>query len=824
MTASVETHVIERPFTVAIVGNPNTGKSTVFNALTGFRQHVANYPGVTVEKRTGRLRHVEAARPIELIDLPGMYSLAAGSEDEAVALDVLLGESRGTRRPDAVVVVVDATHLRRNLFLVGQVLELEVPVVVALNMVDLAANAGIEIDVGALAKALTVPVLPIVATRSTGIDDLIRAISQASKSGPPDHRTEFPPHVREQLDGLESSIASMLDGSGTGVRRVTAMQALLYPGGNCERRLVERCGPAVADELAERRGKIEAADETIAEIEGRVRYAWSSEVVAKVVTRTRTLTRSRTETADRFLTHRVTGLLVFLVLLGIVFQSVYTWAGPLMNLIETAFGGLGALIAAAIPAGPLRSLLVDGAIAGVGGILVFLPQILILFMFIAILEDCGYMSRAALLMDRYMRAIGLNGKAVIPLLSSFACAVPGIMAARTIEGRNDRLLTILLAPVMSCSARLPVYMLMIGAFVPAKPLLGGVVGLQAMVLLAMYALGIVVAIVVAWILKHTLLKGETSPFLMELPTYHWPSPKTVLYRMYEQGREFCVQAGTIIFAVAIVVWALGYYPRPASIAQAHDALRSEAASAHSTDLLHIATTLDPDLTAEELPERAAVAGALRDIETVEASFAVELESDALEPGSTEWQTLRHSADIEIERIVRLAGSAGIAARSLFEANANYNDRLSEIGGIESGVYLRNSYLGRMGRFIEPAVRPLGWDWRVGMAAIASFPAREVVIATLGTIYNLSDVSDEQSAALRTKLQNATWPDGRKVFDAAVALSIMVFFALCCQCVSTLAIMRRETNSWRWPIFTFVWMTGLAYVGALVTYQVAVRFV
>jgi ferrous iron transport protein B len=398
-------------------------------------------------------------------------------------------------------------------------------------------------------------------------------------------------------------------------------------------------------------------------------------------------------------------------------------------------------------------LLINGVSAGVGGVLVFLPQILILFLFIAILEDCGYMARAAFLLDRWMGKMGIGGKAFIPLLSSFACAVPGIMATRTIEDRRDRFVTILIAPLMSCSARLPVYVLLIGLFVPANPLLGGLLSLQAATLIAMYAVGVVVAVPIALLLKRTVFKGPAQSFLLELPTFKWPSAATVLHRMYEQGREFAVSAGTIIFAVAILVWALGYYPHPASIAADHDARRAAAQS--------------------EFDQSTAGAGASSD---------------------------------EVER-----------------SRQRLDGALTDLDRSEAGTYLRQSLLGRMGHWIEPIVEPLGWDWRIGTAVIASFPAREVVIATMGTIYNLGEDQDETSAGLRRRLHEAKRPDGQPMFNLAVALSIMVFFALCCQCAATLATIRRETNSWRWPIVTFAYMTALAYVGALATYQIAIRF-
>ncbi len=770
--AQLKTHRV-----VALVGNPNTGKSTIFHAITGVRQHVANYPGVTVEKRSGWLQVKENALRIELIDLPGMYSLAVTSADEAVVLDLLAGHLVDTPEPDVIVVVLDAANLSRSLFLASQVLELGKPVVIALNMVDLASDAGLRINTQILARDLGCAVVPVVATQRKGIAELQDAILAAVDSPAAHHCPAFPQCVCAELDGLTHSVRNA-QGNGAAGRavptagsppttggRMHLMQTLLDPGGFHEQRLIRHCGRRLAEELHERRERIRAGGESVVEVEARIRYAWIGRVLAEAVTRAAAPRPKRTEWADRALTHPVAGMFLFLLLMGICFQAIYAWAAPLMDAIETVVGSLGEAVAAIVPSGALQSLFVDGAIAGVGAVLVFLPQILILFLFIAILEDCGYMARAAVLMDRWMGLVGLNGRSFIPLLSSFACAVPGIMATRTIEGRRDRLVTILIAPLMSCSARLPVYVLLIGAFIPATPLLGGLLNLQAATLLAMYLVGAVVAVAIAWLLKRIVFKGAGQPFLIELPTYKWPSPSVVLTRMFQQGKEFCVSAGTIIFAVAMVVWMLGYYPRPASIAAEYDALRAQA-----------------HLSANEIEPRTAARAVASD-------------------------PIAHPRSVD-------AGEPSIDDDSVLA------DRLAELDREESGAYLRQSALGRMGRWIEPAVRPLGWDWRIATAAIASFPAREVFIATMGTIYNLGAGENEESAGLRERLHTAAWPDGRPVFNIAVALSIMVFFALCCQCGATLAVIKRETRTWRWPIFTFVYMTTLAYCGAWGTYQFA----
>jgi ferrous iron transport protein B len=705
-------------------GNPNTGKTTLFNELTGYRQRVGNYPGVTVEKVTGALRG--ASRAVELIDLPGTYSLAARSADEMVVVDVLLGQEIGVPRPDLIVAIVDASNLRRNLYLTSQLLELGLPVVVTLNMVDLAKRFGQHIDIPALSAGLGVPVVPVVANRGEGLDALRDQIVASLDVSPPERRPMLPEVVLSAMDSLNGDFQSPPP-------QLEMLHVLIDEGGFAEQRFVRERDRNAAARLNEHRRRLVDAGIVLARVEADSRYRWIDSILDGVVRTADDAHAGWTDRIDGVLTHRVWGMLFFMVVMAAVFQSIYTWTGPFMDATESLFAWAGDGLGRLLPAGAFRSLVVNGIVAGVGAVMVFLPQILVLFLFLAILEDCGYMARAALLMDRVMSAFGLSGRSFIPLLSSFACAIPGIMATRTIEDRRDRIVTILIAPLMSCSARLPVYTLLIGAFVPATHYLGGWFGLQGLVLLAMYLVGIVVAVPVAWLLRQTVFRGPTDGFMMELPTYKWPSIRTVLYRMYDRGKAFVVRAGTIIFAVTIVVWGLAYYPRPASI----------------------------------------------------------------------------HADFETRRI----------------AIADDTEAAAHLDREEAGTYLRQSVLGRMGRAVEPAVKPLGWDWRIGMAAIASFPAREVIIGTLGTIFNLGQDIDADSVEMHGTLTSATWADdGRPLFNLAVALSVMVFFALCCQCGATLAIIRRETGTWRWPIFTFTYMTVLAYLGALATYQIAVRWI
>ena len=825
-----------RTYTVALVGNPNTGKTTLFNVLTGFRQRVGNYAGVTVDKRTGRLRTPDSDLVVELIDLPGAYSLAARGEDEAILLDVVLGRQSKTTAPDAILCVVDATNLPRNLFLLTQVLELGKPVVVALNMMDLAEARGVRVDVEALALEIGAPVVPIVANKQVGLSALKEAVVASLSAGAVDHCPSFPSCVCAELDGLCETLSQHAHADHAPTTRVEALQTLLDPGGYHETRVVQRCGRGLAGELAERRRRILAAGESLVEVEAKVRYGWIDRVIEHVVRQPDAPSRSRTELVDRVLTHRIAGTAIFLLLMGVCFQAIYSWAAPLMELIDGLFVALGGGVREWLPAGALQSLLADGVVSGVGAVLIFLPQILILFLFIAVMEDCGYMARAAFLIDRWMGLFGLGGQSFIPLLSSFACAVPGILATRTIDDRRDRFVTILIAPLMSCSARLPVYALLIGAFVPATPLLGNLVTTQAATLLAMYLVGVVVAVPVAWILKRTVLKGPVPSFLMELPSYKWPSTATVMYRMYDQGKSFVTSAGTIIFAVALIIWALGYYPHPTEIGAAHEAERVALRQSHDAviaETLGHAATADsaartdsivlPDPVVALKTESDRIAAMAARLEQNEEAFAESVERDGLEEDAAPWIDRRREADESAARTLAADPAIADAARRLAKSHQELLSRIDEIDRAEAGDYLAHSYLGRSGRFLEPAMRPLGWDWKIGTGVIAAFLAREVVVATMGTIYNLGADQDERSVGLRTKLRDATWPDGRKVFGVPVALSIMVFFALCCQCTSTLAAIKRETKSWRWPVFAFTYMTASAYIAAFLVYQVAVRW-
>lgn len=800
-----------RTTTVALVGNPNTGKTTLFNALAGMRQRVGNYPGVTVETKKGQMHH--QGRSFDLVDLPGTYSLAPRSPDEMVAVDLILGHQTGEPRPDVVLSIVDASNLERNLYLTTQVLELGVPVVIALNMIDVAEKHGTHIDAEKLAKQLGVPVVPIQANKRRGLDALRAELAKATEEENPAPLAAKPAFP----DAFEQEVTALNEALGEEVEPFLLRRLLLDVGGYTEQRL--------ENQHADLKTKVEAARKRLAEagcpipaVEARTRYGWIRQVTAGCIERPTQRPVTWTDRLDRVLTHKLWGTLIFLAVMFLVFMAIFEWAKPLMKLISGGKEWLADALKEQLPPGALTSLLLEGVLEGVGAVLVFLPQIVILFGFIAILEDCGYMARAAFLMDKLMARCGLSGKSFIPMLSSVACAVPGIMATRVIENRRDRLATILVAPLMSCSARLPVYILLIAAFLTD----GYPWWMPGLVMFCMYLIGLVIAPLVALLLKRTLLRGETPVFVMEMPAYKRPSIRLVLRRMYDAGVAFTYRAGTIILASMIVVWALLYFPD------------KNAAGARYSDLM----AAEEAKVKEERKELEALEKEVKDTTRYLA------ENEKAEHGSAIERLLSFLgihvreeplADWEVNDQVRAIRNANRKIKPLKEKLDPVDDRIHEI----EAEWKKNSILGRIGQAIEPVVKPLGWDWRIGVAALASFPAREVVVGTLGIICQMGKVDTEElredinkareeeklgEVEMVKKLRDSRWdnePD-RKVYSVPVVLSLMVFFALCCQCASTLAVIRRETNSWRWPAFTFVYMTLLAYVAALVVYQVGSR--
>ncbi|MEQ1825707.1 MAG: ferrous iron transport protein B [Pirellula sp.] len=730
MKAKTETE--KRVRTVALIGNPNTGKSSLFNALCGMNARVGNYPGVTVEQKVGRL--VGTTRSIEVVDLPGTYSLAARSADEAVAVNVLSGMLPQQAAPEIAVVILDASNVERNLYLFSQIYELGLPVVLVLNMWDRVSSEGMHVDAELIAKRLGVPVVCTAANKRQGIDQLKATIERLleGEAQPPAAlqlaRNQFPESFQKEAIELQAWLSS----KGRPLPRHQVDRMLIDTDGHFQKSLCQSGLNEINERIATARERLLAAGCKVPTFETKARYAWIRTVIDGAVTRKESATSSPSDRIDRWLTHRWIGMFFFALIMFLVFQSITLIAGWPMHGIELLQGIVSSSIESVMPAGALRSLLVDGIVAGVGAVVIFLPQIAILFFFIAVLEDCGYMARAAFVMDKLMSSVGLSGKSFLPLMSSFACAVPGIMATRTIENRKDRMVTLLIAPLMSCSARMPVYILMVTAFVPKLYFAGGWVSLQGLVLLGMQAIGAVVAIPVAWVLKKYFFPGEPATFLMELHSYKWPSWFVIQQRVWERVVAFVSRAGTLILITSILVWAAGYFPG------SHKSLNAKIAEV------------------EELQ--------------------------------------RNKADEQV--IEKLQ---------------------SDVNQLR-GALIESSFLAMAGRWIEPAVKPLGWDWKIGVAVIASFPAREVIIATLGTIYSLGTDQNEESVGLQGQMQQAKWPDGRPVFTLATAMSIMVFFALCAQCSATLMTIRRETNSWRWPIFSFVYMTLLAYIGAWMTFQ------
>lgn len=680
----------------AFVGNPNCGKSTLFNALTGLKQKIGNYPGVTVERKVGTA-YSQHGQAMTVIDLPGAYSLAARSPDEAVTRDVLLGRRSDTQMPDRIVCIVDASNLERNLYLVHQILDLGRPIILVVNMMDLATAAGLQIRIGRLEKELGIPVIAASAAQGHGIIELKLAMSRADLPLPR-HRWDVPAAIAPAVAELQASLQDN-DRKPPLIARAEALLLLTDQ---------DPVRVAGSQPLSTRTATILETWKQRWETEG---VDWSGTLVgarydaigalsAQCVQQSATVAGQNTsDRIDAIVTHGIWGWLVLVAIMTALFLSIFTLAEYPMGLIEDAVAAVAGWVTTAMPAGDLRDLITDGAIAGVGGVLVFLPQILILFFFIGLLESTGYMARAAFIMDRLMSRVGLNGKSFIPLLSSYACAIPGIMATRTIEDPKDRLVTILVAPFMSCSARLPVYLLMIAALVPSGevPIITKV-GLM----LLMYALGTLGAFGFAWLFKRTLLKGEPPLMIMELPPYRLPRVKDVMLHMAERAGLFLKRAGTIILAISIVLWALTAYPKAGP----------EASPA----------------------------------EQVAQSFA-----------------------------------------------------------------------GRAGHALEPVIKPLGFNWEIGIGLISSFAAREVFVSATSVVFNVTE-DEEDTAPLRAALHAATWPDGRPLFTPLVCLTLMVFYVFAMQCVSTVAVVKRETNSWRWPLFQIGYQTGFAWLLCLIIYQ------
>ena len=724
---------MQKSFTVALAGNPNSGKTTIFNNLTGARQKVSNYPGVTVERKEGICKF--RGHALHVVDLPGTYSLTAYSLEEVIARNFVVDE-----KPDVVVDIVDASNLERNLYLALQFLELGAPLVIVLNMCDVAKSRGLHIDVERLSELLKVPIIPAVGNKRQGMDKLLEAIVDMARD-------------KEKFNGKRISYGRELDEEIANISQVISEKAsipekyplhwlslkLLENDSEIKRLLgVDGVNREVADALdasIRHLKRIYGDDPEELIIDGR--YGYINGVYRETVRISTTKDRlTISDRIDKVVCNRFLALPIFLLIMYIVFQAVYSWSSLPMDWISGFFGWLGETIGGLLPAGILKSLLIGGIIKGVGAVLVFLPQILTLFLFISFLEDTGYMARVAFIMDGIMAKFGLHGKAFIPLISSFACAVPGIMATRTIKSYRNRMLTMLVAPFMSCSARLAVYTLLIAAFIPKRPILGGWGNTQGLTLFAIYLLGIVMAWLMVMLFKSTILKGEKPPFVMELPPYRLPTFRGIIIHMWERGRLYVKKAGTIILAAAILMWALFTFPSSPRLEGNYETQREQASRAFET----------------------------------ETGFTTEA----------------------------------------FEANGVYEP--IRIDNARDAERISNSFAGHIGRAIEPILKPLGFDWRIGIALLSGFAAKEVFVATMGQIYALGEVQGEKSLSLVESVRNDP------LFTPLVAITIMVFVLISSPCMATIAVVKQESNSWRWPLFMIAYTNGLAWIVSFVVYQ------
>ena len=747
---------------VVLTGNPNCGKTTLFNALTGLRAKVGNYAGVTVERKEGRLLGVPAGLSPRVLDLPGTYSLSPQSLDEQISRDVLLNRLSELPAPSLVVVVVDASNLQRNLYYTTQVIELGYPTIVALNMIDVAESNGHQIDPANLVAELGVPVVPLIASEGKGLSELTKEILSQLTTGPQNRRRRFcalPGDFEKETE----QIASLLVQSSEERRDQAAAEALLILSN--EKAVSSSAGhypPAIEEAVTNARRRLESAgvDWRGAAIEAR--YQAVATIQQLVTTELTPPGETFSDRLDRVLTHKLWGTLIFIGIMMLMFQSIFTFAKLPMEALQNAVDWLGGAVGTLIPPGDLNSLLVDGVIAGVGAVIVFLPQILLLFLFIGFLEDTGYMARAAFLMDRLMSKVGLHGKSFIPMLSSFACAIPGIMATRTIESPKDRLVTILVSPLMSCSARLPVYTLLIGACIPSVTVLG-FLKLAGLTMLAMYLLGIIVALLMAWLFKKTLLRGEPPLLIMELPPYKRPLLRVVSRHMWDRSKLFLRRAGTVILGINILLWFLATYPRSA------------------------------DITQQFAAKRAVLQAQLSQLQPARATLPV---TPAIPANVTSQQLETNNAATQLR------------------------NELTALDNEEAGAKLRRSFAGHLGRFIEPVIQPLGFDWKMGIGIVTSFAAREVFVSTMSTVYNVGkyDRSESSMKSLAKTLKAQTKPDGTPVYTALTAITLMVFYVFALQCISTVAIVRRETNSWKWPFFQWLYMGILAWGLAFATFR------
>jgi ferrous iron transport protein B len=712
--------------TVILVGNPNVGKTSLFNRLARRNERVGNYPGVTVERRSAEMP-LPSGRRVLVSDVPGAYSLSARSSEEQIALQAALGWADNPR-PDLVIVVVDAGQLVRNSYLALQLVELRVPVLIALNMVDEAGDRAPS--AAALEQAFGVRTVATNARTGLGLVELAAAVeNELREPRRPRLHVSYPPALLRDVDRVAEVLPAEWKGN---VERERALALWAMSSLEPDDELT-----GIPEPLRERVNEVlsAVADRDVDREIIESRYQCIERTLASLPAfGTAARGPSLTERIDRVLLHPAYGFVFFLAIMLVIFQSLFAWADPAMGLIESLFAAIHSALSDNLPEGFLRDLLVNGVVDGVGNVVVFLPQILLLFLFIGLLEDSGYMARVAYLMDRALRSVGLHGRAFVPMMSGFACAVPAIMATRTMERRRDRLLTMLVVPLMSCSARLPVYTLIIGALFPPSSVFG-VVPVQGLLMVAMYVFSTSIALIAAAVLGRTLVRGRSVPLILELPPYRWPGIGSVLTMMWLRARAFLNEAGTVILGFTVLMWLLLSYPKVE---------QPEAGRVPSSD---VSVLVAPD---GKLPEPPAL--------TVEAS-----------------------PELEAYRLER-------------------------------------SFGGRLGKALEPALAPLGFDWKIGVGIVGAFAAREVFVSVMGMVYGLGEVGDDD-APLRERMRAEMRADGKPAYTPLVGLSLMIFFALACQCMSTLAVVKRETQSWRWPLFMFGYMTALAWVASFVVFQV-----
>lgn len=695
---------------VALVGNPNTGKSTVFNLLTGLNQKIGNFPGITVDKKTGFCK-LPDNRTAEIVDLPGTYSLYPKSKDESIVFQVLADRNNNSH-PDLIVVIADATNLRRNLLLYAQVADLGLPTLLVLNMADMAKKEGIAVDVDKLANRLGIQVVQMAARNNEGVELLKEAIANSTRISTQNYSINVNAFAPEAINAIKQKLNTANDYYALQVLHQHEHLANFTTKEQSEIEEIERKFNFDSSKLQ--------GEETVA------RYRHLGTILDGVVTDTGAAKKfANTDKLDSILTHKVWGFAIFLLLLFIIFNAIFAWASYPMDLIDAGFGSLTELGHEYLPAGMLTDLFLDGVVAGLGGIVIFIPQIAILFAFISILEDTGYMARVTFMMDKVMSKVGLNGKSVVPMIGGLACAVPSIMAARNIESWKDRMITIMVTPLVSCSARLPVYILIISLIIPEGTVFG-IFNTQGLALMAMYLVGMVGAVLVAWIMKFLIKAKERSYFIMELPVYRMPRWNNVFFTVIEKSKTFVFEAGKVIIAISIILWVMASF------------------------------------------------GPGDRFENIENKYAAAL--------------------------------------------ADTTKNTQHIESLISSEKLENSYVGILGHWIEPSIRPLGYDWKIGIALITSFAAREAFVGTMATIYSV-DGGDEDTDTIRERmLSSVNSRTGLPVYTFATGISLMLFYAFAMQCMSTVAIVYRETKSWKWPIIQLVYMTAMAYFAALIAYQ------